>query len=331
MLGSRSLEASSSTSSRASSGASSALAICSASLHFRSCPIRSIHLAKAPAVDGCLDASARSRRVLGECPSMLCRPSLSCCRSGQWMMIYSGVSGPVPQGQRGVTIPGTRRSARKAIRPILPVRICVKVALSCLGRPSRRLRACGLKSAVVSAGSGRDRGCLALAAATFRPCLVFQSRMTASSAEPGLSVGVPPTHWQAYRAVVSHCRGLSVVRRPLGSLCRSRRLTYVQACWIAWLIPDLLSQASNAASLWLRYRSIGGTKASASRACVGVALYAPVTRRRYSDCLGHLCCDAPGWAVGLGRGVVYCCSVGNRPSYYLRVYLPGSYKGVAPG
>jgi hypothetical protein len=181
-------------------------------------------------------------------------------------------------------MPGTRRSARKALRPILPVRICVRVALSCFRRPLCRLRARGPKSAVVSAGSGRDRGCLALAAATFRLCLVFQSRMTASSAVPGPSVGVPPTHWQAHRAVVSPCRGLSVVRRPLGSLCRSRRPTHVQACWMVWFIPDLSSRASNAAGLWLRYRSIGGTKASASRARVAVALYAPVTRRRHADC-----------------------------------------------
>jgi hypothetical protein len=229
MLGSRSLKASSSTSSRVSSGASSALAICLASLNSRSRPIWSIHLAKAPAVGGCLDASARSRRVLGECLPMLCRPSLSCCRSGQWMMMCSGVSGPVTQGQKGVTIPRTRRSARKAPRPILLVRICVRVALSCLRRSLCRLRARGPKSAVVSAGSGRNRGCLALAAATFLPCLVFQSRMTASSAVPGPSVGVPPTHWQAHRAVVSPFRGLSVVGRPLGSLCQSRRPTHVQA------------------------------------------------------------------------------------------------------
>jgi hypothetical protein len=179
---------------------------------------------------------------------MLRRPSLSCCRSGQWIMMCSGVSGPVPQGQRGVTMPGTRRSARKARRPILPVRICVRVALSCFRRPLCLLRACGPKSAVVSAGSGRDRGCLALAAVTFRLCLVFQSRMTASSAVTsavpsavtGPSVGVLPTHWQAHRAVVSPCRGLSVVRRPLGSLCRSLRPTHVRPA--GWFGSYLISQ-----------------------------------------------------------------------------------------
>jgi hypothetical protein len=78
-------------------------------------------------------------------------------------------------------MPGIRRSARKARRPILPVWICVRVMLLCFRRPLYLLRAYGPKSAVVSAGSGRDRGYLALATATFRLCLIFQSCMTASS------------------------------------------------------------------------------------------------------------------------------------------------------
>jgi hypothetical protein len=161
---------------------------------------------------------------------MLRRPSLSYCRSRQWIMMCSRVSGPVPQGQRGVTIPGTRRSARKARRPILPVRICVRVTLSCFRRPLYLLKARSPKSVVVSTGSGRDYRCLALTTATFRLYLVFQSRMTASlaitSAITGPSIGVLPTHWQAYQAIVLPYRGLSVVRQPLRSLYRSRRPTY---------------------------------------------------------------------------------------------------------
>jgi hypothetical protein len=103
----------------------------------------------------------------------------------------SGVSGSVPRRQSGVVTPSTRRSARKALRPILPVRICTRVTLSCLRSPLCRFKACGPKSAVVSAGSGRDRGCLARAAAAFRSCLVFQSRKQPLQPSPRRPTGRP--------------------------------------------------------------------------------------------------------------------------------------------
>ena len=149
-------------------------------------PVRKTHLARVPAVRGFLDASAKSRRVRGGSLLGPRIPRLSACSSGQWTTRCSGVSGPVPQRQSGVAIEGTRRCMRKALRPILPVRIWVRVALSCFRRPLCLRSAAGPKSGA-SAGLGRRYGCLTLAASAYLLCLAFQSRSTASLSNPSLT------------------------------------------------------------------------------------------------------------------------------------------------
>jgi hypothetical protein len=64
-------------------------------------------------------------------------------------------------------MPGTRYSARKALRPILPVRICVRVTFLYFFMPLYYLKVYNPKLAVVFTGSGRDRRCLVLTTAMY--------------------------------------------------------------------------------------------------------------------------------------------------------------------
>ena len=53
-----------------------------------------------------------------------------------WRITCSAVSHCHPQGHAGESKPGTRQRWRKVARPILPVRICVRMLVCAFGKPA---------------------------------------------------------------------------------------------------------------------------------------------------------------------------------------------------